>query len=100
MTLRHIVSWKLSGATTAERDLQAAEMITALELLNGEVPTLLSLTAHRNELFDGDNWDVTIVADFPDAQGLADYVVHPAHVVAGDVVKRHAIARVATDFTV
>lgn len=99
MALRHIVSWKLSGETRAARDAQAAEMIAALEPLVDLVPTLRAITVHRNELFDGDNYDVTLIADFDDEDGLAAYVVHPDHVVAGEVVKRHAIARVATDFT-
>lgn len=99
MTLRHIVSWKVSGATTEERDAQSREMMDALIALNGVVPTLQSLTAHRNELFDGDNWDMTIIADFADEQGLADYVVHPAHEAAAEVIRRYAAGRVATDFT-
>ena len=99
MTLRHIVSWKLSGDTRDARDTQAAEIIAALEALPALVPTLNALTAHRNELFDGDNYDVTLIADFDDEAGLAAYVVHPDHVVAGAVIGRHAIARVATDFT-
>ncbi len=99
MTLRHIVSWKLSGDTREARDAQAAEIAAALEPLAGLVPTLRALAVHRNELFDGDNYDVTLVADFDDAEGLAVYATHPDHVAAGAVVKRHAIARVATDFT-
>lgn len=99
MTLRHVVSWKLSGETREARDAQAAEMIAALSPLAATVPTLNKITVHRNELFDGDNWDVTLIADFDDEAGLAAYVVHPDHVAAGAVVKSHAAARVATDFT-
>lgn len=100
MSLRHIVSWKLSGDTREARDAQAAEMIAALMPLTELVPSLRALSVHRNELFDGDNYDVTLIADFDDAEGLAAYAVHPDHVAAGEVVKRHAIGRVATDFTV
>ncbi|WP_427869793.1 Dabb family protein [Leucobacter luti] len=100
MALRHIVSWKMSGADRAARDAQAAEIIAALTPLTELVPSLRALSVHRNELFDGDNYDVTLVADFDDADGLAAYAVHPDHVAAGEVVKRHAAARVATDFTV
>ena len=100
MALRHIVNWRLSGETREERDGQAAEMIAALTPLIDLVPTLRAISVHRNELFDGDNFDVTLIADFDDADGLAAYAVHPDHVAAGEVVKRHAIARVATDFTV
>ncbi|WP_025133318.1 Dabb family protein [Leucobacter sp. PH1c] len=100
MTLRHIVSWKLSGETRADRDAQAAEIAAALTPLTELVPTVRALAVHRNELFDGDNYDVTLVADFDDADGLAVYATHPDHVAAAGVVKQHAVARVATDFTV
>lgn len=99
MTLRHIVTWKLGGATRDERDTQAAEIIAALEALPGRVPSLRALSAHRNELHDGDNWDVTLVADFDDAEGLAAYAVHPDHLVAGAVIKQYAVGRVCTDFS-
>lgn len=99
MTLRHIVSWKLSGETRADRDAQAAEIAAALTPLTELVPTVRALAVHRNELFDGDNYDLTLVADFDDADGLAVYATHPDHVAAGAIVKQHAVARVATDFT-
>lgn len=99
MTLRHIVSWKLSGESVADRDAQAAELSAALSPLAGLVPSVRALSVHRNELFDGENFDVTLVVDFDDAAGLAEYAVHPDHVAAGAIVKSHAVARVATDFT-
>lgn len=100
MTLRHIVTWKLSGDSREERDAQAAEIIGALSPLIDTVPSLRAISVHRNELFDGDNWDVTLIADFDDEQGLAAYVTHPDHVAAGAIIKSHAVGRVATDFTV
>lgn len=100
MTLRHIVTWKLSGETREARDAQAAEIAAALGPLAESVPSVRALRVHRNELFDGDNWDVTLIADFDDADGLAAYATHPGHVAAGAVIKSHAIGRVATDFEV
>lgn len=100
MTLKHIVNWKLGGETLEERNAQAAEIIAALEPLIDLVPSLRKINVYRNELFDGDNFDVTLIADFDDAEGLAAYATHPDHVAAGATVKRYAVARVATDFTV
>lgn len=100
MTLRHIVSWKLSGETLKERDAQAAEIAAALTPLTETVPSVRALAVHRNELFDGDNYDVTLIADFDDAEGLAAYATHPEHVAAGATIKRYSIARVATDFSI
>lgn len=98
MTLRHIVSWKLSGQDRAERDEQAAAVIGALAPLADSVPSVRALSVHRNDLYDGDNWDVTLVADFDDEAGLDAYVVHPEHEAAVVVVKARVAGRVATDF--
>lgn len=100
MPLRHIVTWKLSGETRERRETQAAEIVAALAPLTETVPSVRALSVHRNELFDGDNWDVTLIADFDDAEGLAAYATHPEHLEAGKVIKSHSIGRVATDFTV
>lgn len=100
MTLRHVVTWKLGGASRDVRDAQAAEIIAALRPLAETVPSVRALEVHRNELSDGVNWDVTLIADFDDAEGLAAYQTHPEHLAAGTVIKAHSVGRVATDFTV
>lgn len=104
MTLRHVVTWKLSGATRVDRDAQAAEIVAALEPLKQAIGEVRALSLHRNELFDADdggtNWDLTLIADFDDAEDLAVYASHPDHLAAVDIVKGHAVGRVATDFEV
>ncbi|WP_053387238.1 Dabb family protein [Leucobacter japonicus] len=100
MSLRHIVSWKLSGETREERDAQAAQAIPAIEALRDLIPTVRSLTVHRNELHDGTNFDLTLVSEFDDAEGLAVYATHPEHLPVIDLVKGMTVARAATDFTV
>lgn len=100
MALRHIVTWKLSGETVAERDAQAEEIIAVLAPLSETVPSVRALSVHRNSINHDDNWDVTLVSDFDDAEGLAAYAVHPEHVAAAQVVKSHAVGRACTDFEV
>ena len=99
MAFRHIVNWKLSGESVADRDAQAAEIAAVLEPLATLVPSVRALSVHRNELFPGDNWDLTLIVDFDDAKGLALYATHPDHVAASAVEMPHAVGRVATDFT-
>jgi len=99
MTLRHVVSWRLSGENRLERDAQAAEIAALLLPLADTVPGVRSLAVHRNELLDGENWDLTLIADFDDAEGLAAYSSHPEHLAAVAVIKGHAAGRAATDFT-
>lgn len=100
MTLRHVVSWKLSGETRDERDEQARTVIAAMLPLRESIPSVRALDVFRNELFDGANYDLTLIADFDDAEGLAHYASHPEHLPVIDLMKRLTVARVATDFTV
>lgn len=100
MTLRHIVSWKFSGETRAERDAQAARAIELIEPLRETVPSVRALSLHRNELFDGANFDLTLIADFDDEAGLEAYAKHPEHQPALQYMPTVAVARAAADFTV
>ena len=100
MTLRHIVSWKLNGETYAARNGQAAKIAEALEALRDRIPEILELNVYRNELHDGANFDLTLIADFDDAAGLATYAVHPEHLPVVDMIKGMVSDRVAVDFTV
>ncbi len=100
MTLRHIVSWKFNGETPEARGAQADEAIAMLEPLRESVPSVRALSVHRNELFEGANHDLTLVADFDDAEGLAAYAHHPEHLPVVEYMKTATAARAASDFTV
>jgi len=100
MTLRHVVSWKLNGKTREERDAQAAEARALIEPLRETIPTVRALNLYRNELFDGSNFDLTLIADFDDAEGLEVYAKHPEHQPALQFMATIVAERVATDFTV
>ena len=67
-------------------------------LVDGGVPVVSSLAGRTSdpELPAGE----VRTGGFGGADGLAAYVVHPEHVAAGAVIKRHAVGRVATDFSV
>ena len=59
-----------------------------------------ALSIHRNELFDGANYDLTLIADFDDEAGLEAYAKHPEHQPALQLMPTIAVSRVAVDFTV
>ncbi len=98
MSIRHIVMWKLGTDVPEEKARQAEEMRQALEELIGVVPSLRTLTVRANSLFDGQNFDVVLESVFDDAEGLAAYASHPAHVEAGKVIKLYSVDRVAVDY--
>ncbi|WP_091230390.1 Dabb family protein [Microbacterium sp. 3J1] len=100
MTIRHVVSWKLSAEGAEERAEQSAEIARRLNALDGVVPGLLSITVGANVLSPDANWDVALVADFPSATELEVYQVHPAHVEASAYVRSVVASRVAVDFEI
>lgn len=100
MTLRHIVSWKFSGETKEQRDIQAAGAIEVLAPLPDKISSIRAFSLHRNELFDGANFDLTLIADFDDEAGLEFYAKHPEHQPALQYMPTVAASRAASDFTV
>ncbi|QIM17795.1 Dabb family protein [Leucobacter coleopterorum] len=98
MTVRHIVTWKLSGESIADRDAQAAEIIAVLEPLNGRIDGLQSLKLYRNTLNHEANWDLTLESVHDDAEALAVYAAHPEHLAAVEIVKQRTVGRACVDF--
>lgn len=99
MTLRHVVAFRLEG-NAAERAERAAEAASRLNALVGPVPSLRSMSAGANTMFPDENFDLVLVADFDDADGLAAYAVHPVHEEAAAYIGRFKTERVAVDFEV
>jgi len=78
----------------------AAQAVALIEPLRDSVSTVRALSMHRNELFDGANYDLTLIVDFEDEAGLEFYAKHPEHQPALQFMPTIAAARVAVDFTV
>jgi hypothetical protein len=87
--LRHVAMFKfMEGVSHAQR----AEARDALANLMGVVPSLRAMTAGLNvehDLYDRTtykNWDMVLVADFDDLEGLGSYFAHPTMKAASDLV--------------
>lgn len=74
--IRHIVMFRWKDSFTDEI---RAGWITGLELLEGNIPGLLSLVHGPDILKTDRSWDHVIVADFQDRNALAVYNTHPLH---------------------
>ncbi|MGO3777815.1 MAG: Dabb family protein [Canibacter sp.] len=98
--LRHIVTWKMNGQTADERAKQAEEVAEALGELKDLVPTVKALTVLRNEFHKDKNWNVVLIADFADAEGLDLYDRHPEHQEVAKFVSARAASRAGIDATV
>lgn len=98
--VKHIVMFKFldsaEGRTKKENLLIAADMLIDLQ---GKVPTLVSSSVSLNsELADKSNYDLVLVADFNDFEGLNEYIVHPLHKAVGAFMKNVLESRACVDY--
>ncbi|MFS0866532.1 Dabb family protein [Microbacterium sp. 179-B 1A2 NHS] len=98
--IRHVVAFRLNGATAEDRAAHAAEAARRLNALLGVVPSLRSMSAGAETLYPGRNWDLVLVADVDDEAALDAYQVHPAHVEVSGFIRSVMAERVAVDFQV
>jgi len=99
VSIRHVVSWKLSATDPATRADDAAGIASRLEALVGVVAEIRSLRVGADVL-GGDNWDIVLIADFDDLAAVARYQAHPAHQAAGAFIRSVVSAKMAVDFLV
>lgn len=87
--LRHVAMFKFKEGIS---DAQRAEARDALQALKGVVPSLREMTAGLNKEHSlyprapERNWDMVLVADFDDLDGLESYFAHPVMKAASDLV--------------
>jgi Stress responsive A/B Barrel Domain len=87
--LRHVAMFKFKEGIS---DAQKAEARDALNALKGVVPSLREMTTGLNKEHDlyprasERNWDMVLVADFDDLDGLKSYFAHPVMKAASDLV--------------
>lgn len=98
--IRHIVMWKLTATDEAQKAADAEAIRDALESLVPEIDEIVSLTVSRNSVDIDGNWDLVLVGDYVDADGLRTYIEHPLHQAAVSVVRPRVEARGAVDFEV
>jgi hypothetical protein len=94
----HIVTWRLNGASAAERREQGRAVVAAVEATRGRIPGLLSLEAGLNIVDAPDAWDVGAVMVFGSRADLEAYQTHPEHMALKSTVAPLRSARSQLDF--
>jgi quinol monooxygenase YgiN len=93
--LRHVAMFKFKADATEE---QKEASRSALQALKGQVPSLREMTVGRDIRRNPNNWDMVLVADFDDQDGLEAYFAHPVMNAASDltasVTQKEITARV------
>jgi Stress responsive A/B Barrel Domain len=96
--LRHVVAWKLAAEDPATKLEQSAEIASRLNALVPIIPQIRSLTVGSNAVEIEGNWDVVLVADYDDVDGLRAYIDNPDHQTAVSYIRSVVAERSAVDF--
>lgn len=100
--VRHIVMFQFleeADGKSKEENLKIAKEM--LERLQGVVPTLRSSYVKLNDkMADKNNYDLVLVSEYDDMEGLQAYIVHPEHKKVGEFMKKVRKERACIDFTI
>ena len=94
--LRHIILWKLKDPVE-DKEGTKAKVKALLEALVGVVDGLEELTVHTDGLASS-SADMMLESKMRDADALAFYRDHPAHVKAATFVRSAVDVRLCLDF--
>jgi hypothetical protein len=98
--IKHIVMWKLRGATREERAANAARLVASFESLRGRVPGLLHLEMGVDCSGVDYACDVVLYSEFASQAALAAYAAHPEHLRVKQELGDMRIARHQVDYAV
>lgn len=96
--LRHVVSWKLAADDRETKTAQTAEIRRRLDCLVPIIPEIRQLTLGADTAETAGNWDLVLVADYDDAQGLAAYQTHPEHQKVAAFIRSVISDRTCVDY--
>ena len=77
--IKHIVMWRVSGATAAEKRTNAETIKTHLETLPAQIDVIRSFQVGHNINPSERAGDLVLVSGFDSMDDLARYASHPAH---------------------
>ena len=96
--IRHVVAWKLAAENEEGKVAAAAAIQAALAPLPGIIPEIKSFSIGPNVAYVDTNWDICLVADYDDLDGLETYRVHPEHLAAVEIIEPLVSMRANVDF--
>jgi hypothetical protein len=96
--IRHVVSWKLAAEDPTTKLEHAAEIAARLNALVPLIPEIRTLTVGSNAVDIEGNWDVVLVADYDDADGLRSYIDNADHQKAASFIRSVSAQRASVDF--
>ena len=98
--IKHIVMWKVRGATLDERRDAVRLVKSRFEGLRNRIPGLIRLEIGVDTSQVAYACDVVLYSEFESQQALADYATHPEHLRVRDELEGVRIARHQVDYEV
>lgn len=98
--IKHIVMWKLRGATREERAGNAARLARSFQALRGRVPGLLHLEIGIDSSGVDYACDVVLYSEFESQAALDAYATHPDHLRVKQELGGMRVARHQVDYAV
>lgn len=100
--IRHIVMFKLKDAYEGKTAMEIAQQAKErAECLAERIPSLKRLDVCMNSKDAAtDNYELALVCDFADLDGLNAYQVHPEHVAFGKFITPRRELRACIDYEI
>lgn len=98
--IKHIVMFKLKDTEDGKSAMEnAREAQEKAEKLKEFIPTLEEIKAVCNSPeADAGNYEIALICDFKDMEGLNAYQVHPKHLEFGKFISRIRESRACIDY--
>ncbi|HAM25662.1 MAG TPA: stress responsive alpha-beta barrel domain-containing protein [Microbacteriaceae bacterium] len=85
--LKHVVCWKIADTDSAEGREKIERIVSGLQSLVGTVPSIRALSVGPTVVTGPNHWDLGLIVDFDDEDGLEAYQVHPEHQKVGGYIR-------------
>ncbi|MEG1835675.1 MAG: Dabb family protein [Oscillospiraceae bacterium] len=96
--LKHIVMWEISEGEGKSKAENIEIVKLGLEALSQIISELKSLEMIKNEIPNGKNYDLMLVATVENEQDLEKYKNHPQHQEIAKYLSKITISRAAIDY--
>lgn len=96
--IKHIVMWNVRGENSEEKRVAALDIKQRFESLRHQIPGLLKIEIGIDQSAASYACDVVLYSEFVDADSLAAYAEHPAHLQVRDELAGVRTARYQVDY--
>jgi hypothetical protein len=98
--LKHIVSWKVAAEDAETKREHIEQIVSRLQSLVGVVPSIRAMSVGPTVVEGPNHWDLGLIVDFDDEDGLQAYQDNPDHRAVGAFIRSVIDQQATVDFLV